>query len=362
MAFPGCRRLTALLTLLAFRVYEASYGNPVRFLVVSSMRTAKISYCLLWPGNVTVSNSSLRANASFHASTIGSDQEPVCGQVRPLIDAGTIFPQGIAVDSKRRRLHVADPGGKKIYTFDLRADTLHKTLAAINPRVAVTGVESRWVTVDATGAIYFTDEASQLIMYVSDAQLISGNATAHVLYAGTSTAHVSSPGGIVTDTFATYWVNKVSGTMVGSVVRGGKTYDGVPPSTDQSTLYPVTRISDKSYGACMAKGNVYFTQQDKLLYRVSTAGGGVTTVTTQLASPRGCAYDGDGTVLIADRTGSVYAIPVMDGQAKLQKALDYEDAFGVAVLSLTGMDESGVLSTLSDSVWNFWSAIRRTFS
>lgn len=344
MFLLGCRSLNAavLQLFLAFRIYEASYGNPLRFAIVSSMRTARISYCVLWPGNVTLpSNSSFLGNASSKVVST-SEQAPICGEVRPLIDAGTIFPQGIAVDTERRRLHVADPGAKRIYTYDLKADRLHKTLVAANPRVSASGVESRWVTTDVTGAMYFSDEARQLILYILDAQLATGNTTPNVLYNGANTVHVSSPGGVVTDTFATYWVNKASGQMVGSLVRGGKTYDGHLPSTDTGTLYPLSTISDKSYGACMSKDRIYFTQQDKVVYMVGKTGGKAVIATSGLTNPRGCAWDGDNTVLIADRVGAVFAVPAVDeGGFRPLKALDFEDAFGVAVYSYNGVAVRG---------------------
>lgn len=320
--------------------YEATRGRPFRFLIMSSMRTAKISYCVLYPGNITSSS-----NTSFLAM---STQNTICGPVMPLIDAGTIFPQGLAVDLKSHRLYVADPGAKRIFSYSLKVNKAHQSLTAGDPRVAAQGAESRWVATDKTGAIYFTDEGRQLILHIPFDQLQRGNTTPQVLYSQVVTGHVSAPGGIATDTYRSYWVNKVSGTLVGTVIRGGKPSGNTSASTDSDTLYPMTTISDKSYGVCAASDQIFFTLQDHSVYTIRKEGGTANLITANLMSPRGCAFDGDGTVFVADRAGAVYALPATsETAASVTKAAEFEDAFGLSVYSWC----SGAVSSAQGGFW-----------
>lgn len=66
-------------------------------------------------------------------------------------------------------------------------------------------------------------------------------------------------------------------------------------------------------------------------------GGPVVEVSSVLDRPRGCAWDGDGTVYVADRgAGRVYSLPSnmhILSRSDLSEAFEYDDAFGLAVLT-----------------------------
>merc|ERR1719265_785 len=87
----------------------------------------------------------------------------------------------------------------------------------------------------------------------------------------------------------------------------------------------------------MATSNIFYTQPDAIVYGVRKTGGGPQVVTDRLTNPRGCAWDGDGTIYVADRgANAVFSfagnMPEL-GTALLDKAVDFQDAFGVAVYS-----------------------------
>merc|ERR1719480_650366 len=80
------------------------------------------------------------------------------------------------------------------------------------------GYEVRWVAVDSLGGVYFTDEPHSRVM-MRNARDLALNLNATVLHANVS-GHVSAPSGVATDNYFVYWVNKLDGTQVGSLVQG----------------------------------------------------------------------------------------------------------------------------------------------
>lgn len=254
-------------------------------------------------------------------------------QPKTLIDSGLQHPQGIAVDHKRRRLFVADPDVRKIFGYHLAVRG--GVLTTEGPQFAVAeNVESRWVSVDGVGDVFFSDEPRSLIMKVSAADVQKGKAPAKpsIVYNGNSLTEVSKPGGIAADDFDLYWTNKQFGMRVGSVVKAPE----VPASASEGSLSILGRNSVKSYGVCLAYRDVFYTDDHHSVYGVSKSGGGAREVSRKLNRPRGCVWDGDGTVFVADRGDSaVYSFAANMRQlrhAEVRKEFVFEDAFGLAVL------------------------------
>lgn len=241
-------------------------------------------------------------------------------------------PQGLAVDVPRSKLYVADPDLKQIKAYRLYSSGDY--LAASDANVAIDNVESRWVAVDSGGHVYATDEGKNLVLKQSLQNMAAGNTTADVIYDGKTVSGVSAPGGIAVDSYYTYWANKATGMKAGSVVKG-KTAPEL--ATLQTAWTPIASNSDKTYGVCMATNSIFYTQPDAVLYGVKKRGGTPAVVSDRLTNPRGCAWDGDGTVYVADRganavfsfAGNMQTI----GAAMVQRAVSVDDAFGVAVFS-----------------------------
>eukprot|EP00929_Paragymnodinium_shiwhaense_P002576 TRINITY_DN102871_c0_g1_i1.p1 TRINITY_DN102871_c0_g1~~TRINITY_DN102871_c0_g1_i1.p1 ORF type:complete len:332 (+),score=67.72 TRINITY_DN102871_c0_g1_i1:109-1104(+) len=297
---PQPMLLPALILLL--RCVSVAGGG---FLFVSAPRESKVSFVKL-PG--------------------GSDYNGL--SPLPLVDQGLAHPQGLAVDQKRKRLYVADPDVQKIYSYNLifgkdsvRTDGKQTIVAQ--------GAESRWVALDGVGNVFFSDEPRNLILKVAADKVLRGEPSPEIVYNGTGTASVNQPGGIAVDNFHVYWTNKHFGQEVGTVVRGSEN----PGAT--ATVSVLARNLVKSYGICLSLGNIYYTAPESRLYGVKKTGGDTVEVSSTLTHPRGCAYDGDGTVYVADRgAGAVYAfagnMPTITN-TQLTKAFDAEDAFGLAV-------------------------------
>jgi len=158
--------------------------------------------------------------------------------------------------------------------------------------------------------------------------------SASVVYSGNVLTQVSAPGGVAVDNFHIFWSNKAVGTTAGSVVKGFET----PPSTNTAeTVLVLANNADKVYGVCLAKDNVFYTNHEKFIYGVKKGGGTELTVSDKFQEPRGCTWDGDGTVFVADRAANLVAAFAGNMQklssAHVSKVIDLDGAFGVAVLS-----------------------------
>jgi len=264
----------------------------------------------------------------------------------PLIDKGVTSPQGLAIDQKRQILYVADPDLRKVLAYDLRfVNGVLMTDGA--PKVAAQNVEARWVAVDGIGNLFFTDELTNLVQRVDVADLQGSTAgTPRILYDGAVVTEVNRPGGVAVDNFHVYWSNKEVGTQVGSVVKGLE-----EPGIAPTTVAQIAKNTVKSYGVCLSQNNVYYTDDQKFLFGVKKNGGAIATVSDKLVGPRGCAYDGDGTVYVADKTGgAIYAFPGNMhslSPATLTKVADFDDAFGLVVVQANTNSCAGIALLLT---------------
>jgi len=269
-----------------------------------------------------------------------------------LIDSGLRSPQGLCVDGKRNKLYVADPDAKKIYGYNLLF-TAGVLMTDGLQAVAAQNVEARWVAVDGVGSIFFTDERNNMISKVSGDNVLRGDPTPQVLYSSSTVTEVSAPGGIAVDNYHAFWANKIAGTQVGSIERAFE----VPPDTDIGTS--VTSISSnaaKVYGVCLVNDNVFYTNSETFIYGVKKKGGAIATISDHMIQPRGCTWDEDGTVYVADKgsngvyefAGNMHVLTPV----RLTKVVDFEDAYGVATVSrassllLLGSSSSSVVLLL----------------
>lgn len=299
----------AVLIIVALHVNVAeSYKDPMKFLLVSNARNGTISYL------------HLPASGSFSGSE----------KVITLIPGGgdLVHPQGLAVDHHRKRLLVADPNIQKVLAFPLSVGS-KSTLTVGHKVTLASNVESRWVAVDGRGNIFFTNEAKNQILKIP-----SQGGPAEAVYSGGPDnlgSGVSAPGGISTDNFHLFWTNKVDGDKAGVLI----TAPNMPSASKGVSAIANNMI--KSYGICLALDDIYYTAPEKTVYGMNKNVGVPTKVVDSLVNPRGCVWDGDSTIYVADRgLGGIYYFLGPQAtlqQTSVQKVADAEDAFGVAIFS-----------------------------
>lgn len=309
------------------------------------MRLLLASCCLqpLLPAGIYVPPAKYLIISNARNGTIGYVKVPDHGnfsEVKPLVTMGLGHPQGLAVDQKRQLLLVADSALKKVVSYGLSLDS-EGALMVDEQTPLAEDVEARWVAVDGLGNVYFSDELGNRILRVSARQILDGETTgAEAVFAAGSSgaASISAPGGVATDNFYVYWANKLHGDSQGTVLRG---LDAGPNSTDEDRarqdVSTLASNAEKAYGVCLAIDNVFYTLPDRSVYAVKTSGGQATAITDALVNPRGCTWDGDSTVYVADRSAhGVFAFPgpmVTLAKVGARRVVAFEDAFGVAVFS-----------------------------
>jgi len=269
----------------------------------------------------------------------------------PLIDAGLMSPSGIvAIDDHRKRsncacfyLYVADPGLSKILEFRvnfinglLEPDGTHKTL--------MSNVRATWLTADSVGSIFFSDGQSVHTLERTGPLLQGGTPMfkpVKLLYGPDNFKQVNQPSGLTTDNFNLFWVNGAEGMSSGSVIKASELRDFEAEAAGEAAVppYVVAQNADKVVGACIAQGNVYYTSADRAIYGVKKTGGATATIVEAglLQAPKGCAWDGDGTVYLADEGGNtVYSFAGNMrslGPTKLDKHhMTITGPFGLAVV------------------------------
>jgi hypothetical protein len=257
----------------------------------------------------------------------------------PLITSGLKFPLGVALDHVNRRLFVADPEYQKVFWYNV----IFKDGEIVTDGrqfTAASGGGYRWVTVDETGSLFMTDEGASTISKMTAKQVKASTTAmagakgseADIIYSGTSQAEVSGPSGIVADGSHLYWGNKVDGKAKGCVVKGQE----LPADTDVgAAAAAVAKNVDKVFGVCSSQNNIFFTDEAQYMYGVKKNGGDPATVVDIFVKPRGCAWDGDGTVYVADKGGNaIWSFPSAMHSftlAQSVKIFEIEDPFGIAL-------------------------------
>lgn len=288
-----CSRPRAGAALLALVTASACEGCGAAFLLASSPAGGAVHY------------------ARLRTAAEQARGEPM--HVAQLTREGQLKePMGLAVDSFRRLLFVADIGESAVLAFPLRI-TSGKVLGLDgDPRVILGGVISHGVAVDYQGSIFCSDitpDGSRILMLSGQgvASKLRGEEGSSVveLYSAKALAPVQEPHGVAVDGRLLFWTNFGAGASTGSLAQGLE----VPP--DEGAGPAVMRLdtqADGAYDVCLTGTRAFFTDDNGTVRSLRKSGGTVTLVSKELAEPRGCAWDGDGTIFVASHSdGRIYS-------------------------------------------------------
>jgi len=178
---------------------------------------------------------------------------------------------------------------------------------------------------------------SKLAASIPDVSLISPMSEyALALYQGPDNAHVGTPAGVAADSVQVYWANQDGGLKKGTIGTGAAN----PEKSDSISLQSgaLTTKTDKAFGVVTTASSVIFSDGGYGVYGVPKFGGGnATTMNEGFIISRDMAWDGEGTVFVADQGASmVYAMPsrVAENQP-LFPVVGMNDVFGVALIKNT---------------------------
>lgn len=346
-----------------------------RFLVASSHGSAQVVYAVL-----------------------GTSEGDRAEGPLPLVESGLVKPAGVAVDTARSILYVADQGAGKVFQYKMEVKGDRLLLRAGSTARAVvegqTGVVG--VTVQANGDVFFSTENSLI------GQVDFANAQQpRILYRGTqvdfANAQQSTPlsrhipqlnGGssaLASDGLQLYYSNSNAATPRGALVRlpASSTWHTLilppvhnPPNRPISPpgLRVLTKQVLSTTGVCLAgfsnlvylvagNGAVWqgettaqFTDNGKKPFREVVK-------ENLLTDARHCAWDKDGSLLVADRHGinsfAGAAVRTTFSSGKTSTSLEGSkelllrlvDAHGVAVFYGPGEYEQSMAERQDLSLW-----------
>lgn len=348
----------ALLLILSIRATDAESDISVKFIAISCPSVAKVVYYRL---GTFEEEAITKGDGLTHEATSGAMTTAAPAEDLPtLVSQGLTYPVGLAYDGKRSILYVADPkaydGAGCIFRYPIMIDPFNpQGLSAGGMQRAVLNTPARWLTVDSEGRIYYTVEGTGLIQTVPADALGAKPVT---LYSTDANPTVSAPGGIATDGHFLFWTNKKEGSINGAVIKALAQKPKVPTQTALGVLAANT---NKAYGVCLSHGNVFYSDEGTFVYAVKQTGGGsLQTLTGKMLGPRGCAWDGDGTVFVADSKGNaIYSfaanMPKVRGVKQLRKVCDVDGPNGIAVIMSSAHPQifSGILCLLLGSLMAF---------
>lgn len=233
---------------------------------------------------------------------------PISNTATPLIETGLIKPMGLATYSNY--LYVADYDGKKVVRYALAYDG-SKLKATLDATVAE-NVNAADVAVDSFGVVFFTDKGD--IYEVDEAH----PAAPKSVYKSANLAELSSVESIFADNFNIYWANGASGGSVGTILRATQkrpqfAEDGSKPPGLKVLTTEEHSDGTSAMGVCGVGSQLFFTgggpssaAESGTLTQANKAqaqGSAVYPVDSSLTQPHHCAWDKDGSILVADNSG-----------------------------------------------------------
>lgn len=338
----------------------------------------------------------INGNVGDSTSVLSTDSAASTSSQSTTAVQGTLLqPQGLAMwhGKDTAVLYVADTQQGKVFSYEIHGAAnfdpdnpmAFGTVQAGNQKKCAENINQvSGLTVDGYGNVYYSTLDGKVGYLKSNSENILDSPTNTILYDTASQEKVQSPYSMASDSFFVYWANQANGQQQGSVVAGFKTQLGSASDSDSTTAAPTTTAAatsgaatssdgataatgatasstatnavasgdypkalaqnaPKAMGVCTARNKVFFTGETQYLYGVGSTGGSVTEVYTGLGSPRGCAYDGDSTLYVAD------AAPVDQQTTAAPAAATSSDSSSTDSTSSTDSDSSSTSTDTSSS-------------
>lgn len=312
---------------------DTGYERPERFIVVTSPGTRNV----FWAPLPTLHDSTLPPKDQVvHNGQVLIDGTARCAGwiCSEQSDRGLKEPVGLALFQKgggNAWLYVSDPKVGFLYRYEVSL-TWRKTLEAGPQEVVARDLKDSayWLAVDGFGNIFYTDAEAGSISMIAAEDVSNGLAKGRTLLSSETLSQVASPAGLAADATALYWANLKGDQSTGTLLRSNVSPLSLANKTSKNASAAMTLAGRQMAGRhyvfqaavkdiCLAGTNVFFTGDGKSLFAVKADGSSDPTEVASLKQPKGCTYDQETTLFVADQSlNGIYSLPA--NMQKLRQA------------------------------------------
>jgi sugar lactone lactonase YvrE len=318
------------LALSAWVAPAAAYQAAQRFLFMSSPTTKSVYYAPLPRVSEFAKPYSNRIVQQAKVLIEGDTSKCQVGCTN-LTNQGLTQPTGLAVwhGKEDATLYVADTAQQRIFKypiwgtvqFDTDDPSNYGSVQAGEQTTVLAFVPNVYgLALDGFGNLYYattdgivgwlsadTKDGKNFIPALGTNPTVPWNT---ILYTSSNQQSVAQPASLAADNFYVYWANQDNGQTAGTVVKALEKNVGKLAATYPDFPKAVAKNVAKAKGVCIARNNVFYTAEQRFLFAVKASGGSVVEVTNLFNGPRGCTYDGDNTLFVADvEDNVVYSLP-----------------------------------------------------
>lgn len=300
----------------------AAYERPLQFIVASSPGTSNVYWAPLPSFHDLTLPTEERSLPAAEVLIDGAASKCVSFICDENSDKGLQTPEGLALYQQgggAGSLYVSDPEPGNIYRYKVHVKWGGRLSAGSQELIAdnLKG-EARWLSVDGYGNLFYTlNEAGKIRMISVDA--LNGDAPmkGKTLYAKKTFSAVAGPAGIAVDNMNIFWANLQGDTKSGTVVKASAS------KIQQPTGVTVTDAMYKALArdVCLAKDVIFITGETNTLFAVKTTGGDLVEISQKLNEPKGCVYDQEATLYVAEK-GGIRSLPANYRQLRASRYVD----------------------------------------
>jgi len=292
--------------------------QPQRFLIISSPETHNVYYAAL--PSLHDLTQPLQSRAPIEAKVLIDGLSSRCSGTWCYEDSdrGLLSPAGIAVQQGcgKGLLYVSDTQIQDLFVYDLSVGVGGSLLIGPQRRVrqGIAG-EAEWLAVDGLGNLFLTAPQKGQVGSISSSSLFSGSnlsEPATVLFDASGSPSVAAPAGVASDGFFVYWANQNGDSTAGTLARGPQRVAAATERLPEPAAISTGAYEARASNVCLARDSAFYTGETASLFGVKIQGvdaGNVTEISHELTQPRGCAYDGESTLYVADHgADAVYSL------------------------------------------------------
>mmetsp|Transcript_24066 Transcript_24066/g.45423 ORF Transcript_24066/g.45423 Transcript_24066/m.45423 type:complete len:353 (-) Transcript_24066:42-1100(-) len=285
------------------------YSRPDRFIIVTSPSTRNV----MWAPLPSLHDLTLPVKDRWvpNAQILIDGKASQCWgwTCSEHTDRGLEEPTGLALHQKGGGvgwLYVSDPKVGFLYRYEV--STSWRGLQADTQQLVASDLKdsAHWLAVDGYGNLFYTDAKAGLISMISSEDMSKGIPKGRTLMSSGKLDFIAGPAGIAADAMNVYWANLKGDQKKGTLLKAQAVKADSPQILAGTSDMYQAMVKD----VCLAGDNVFFTGDGRSLFAVKADGSSNATEVALLKQPRGCAYDQENTLFVADSgSNAVFSLP-----------------------------------------------------